>query len=64
MMGECAAFHDTQAAQEVSTTGTHGPFWAVIGDVLKRLVAGDTLCQSVMILDPFPDKGQHASGSF
>ena len=26
MMGECAIFHDTQTAQRVSTTGTHGPF--------------------------------------
>ena len=26
MVGECAIFHDTQTAQRVSTTGTHGPF--------------------------------------
>ena len=26
MMGERAIFHDTQTAQGVSTTGTHGPF--------------------------------------
>ena len=25
-MGERAIFHDTQTAQRVSTTGTHGPF--------------------------------------
>ena len=27
-MGECTIFHDTQTAQGVSTTGTHGPFLA------------------------------------
>ena len=51
MMGECAILRDTQTAQGVSTTGTHGPFfirhigtllaagshWALIGDVLHSL---------------------------
>ena len=35
MMGERAIFHDTQTAQEVSTTGTHGPFSLAMGELLS-----------------------------
>lgn len=39
MMGECEAFHDTQTAQGVSTTGTHGPFLFLSRSALYRHIA-------------------------